>query len=113
MILWKFKRIKGGATMVTVKMKDTVKEILTNNIESRGDDFILIAEVYDKLKPEIRGYALDYVLRHHKEYKLPSFSSIVRARRKLQEIYPELEPTKKIKDIRSAEEREYRAFARE
>lgn len=99
--------------MVTAKMKDTVKIILTNNIEARGDDFILIAEVYDMLRPEIRGLTLAYILRHHKEYKLPSFSSIVRARRKIQEIYPDLLPNKNIKDIRSAEEQKYREFARE
>lgn len=99
--------------MVTAKMKDTVKIILTNNIEARGDDFILIAEVYDMLRPEIRGLTLEYILRHHKEYKLPSFSSIVRARRKIQEIYPDLLPNKNIKDIRSTEEQKYREFARE
>ena len=98
--------------MVTVKMQDTVKNILTNNPEAREDDFILIAEVYDKLKPEIRGYSLDYVLRHHKEYKLPSFSSIVRARRKLQEKYPYLQPSKKVKEIRQAEEQAYLDYAR-
>lgn len=98
--------------MVTVKMQDTVKDILTNNPEAREDDFILIAEVFSRLRPEIKGYSIDFVLRHHKEYRIPSFSSIVRARRKLQEKYPYLQPSKKVKEIRQAEEQAYLDYAR-
>lgn len=91
---------------------DTVLDILEDNLEARGDDFILIAEVYDRLRPELRGVPMDYALKHHKSYKLPSFSSIVRARRKLQVMYPDLEPDEDIKAIRKEEEQAYREYAR-
>lgn len=98
--------------MINTNTQDTVLYILTNNIEARGDDFILIAEVYDLIRPELRGVPMDYALRHHKDYKLPSFSSIVRARRKLQVMYPDLEPEDSIKKLREDEELKYREYAR-
>ena len=96
-----------------LKITSTVKEVLEENVTTRGDDFILILEVYKKIRPNLEGVPFNDVLRYHYRYDLPSFSSVVRARRKLQVMYPELEPDKKIKDIRQAEEQKYRDFARE
>ena len=98
--------------MINANTQDTVLNILTNNVEARGDDFILIAEVYDAIRPELRGVPMDYVLRNHKDYKLPSFSSIVRARRKLQVMYPDLEPEESVKRLREDEEQKYIEYAR-
>lgn len=95
------------------KILDTVKEILEQNKEARDDDFILIADVYDKLRPELRFLSLDYALRNHKYYNLPSFASIVRARRKLQVTYPHLGASNEAMAIRCDEEDKYRAFAKE
>lgn len=91
----------------------TVKEVLEVKPETRGDDFLLIVEVYNRLRPNLEGLSFNYVLRNHKMYNLPSFSSIVRARRKLQVDYPELEAEDRIKVIRELEEQKYRDFARE
>ena len=96
-----------------LKIVSTVKEVLEANKEARGDDFILIADVYKKVVPNLAGIPLDFALRNHKRYNLPSFSSIVRARRKLQVEYPELEAEERIKVIRELEEQKYKDFSRE
>lgn len=98
-----------GLRLVT----NTVKEVLEECKETRSDDFLLIAEVYKRLRPNLEGVSLDYALRHHLSYSLPSFSSIVRSRRKLQVIYPELESEEKIRIIREQEEQFYREYAKE
>lgn len=43
---------------------------------------------------------------------LPSFESIRRARQKLQAKYPELRATDKVEAIRSAEQEDYRKYAK-
>ena len=96
-----------------LKVLETVEKVLEDNKLARDDDFILIAEVYDCLRPELVGVPLDYALRNHKSYKLPSFSSIVRARRKLQRENPELKASKVVTAIRAEEEKKYREFAKE
>lgn len=96
-----------------VKILETVEKVLEDNILARDDDFILIADVYDSIRPELVGVPLDYALRNHKAYKLPSFESITRCRRKLQRLYPELKPSDEVSAIRADEELKYREFAKE
>jgi len=48
---------------------------------------------------------------HHKEYRLPSFESITRARRKLVNKYPGLKPTEKVQKARKEEEVIYFEYA--
>ena len=49
----------------------------------------------------------------HSKYELPSFESVVRARRRIVEKFPELQATKVIEKLRKEEEQKYREFARE
>lgn len=85
-----------------------VKEALINNKLTRGDDYILYLEV---LKQYIDvDMSLNDVLKNHEILGIPPFESVTRARRKLQEIYPELRDEKKSK-IRAKEEQEYRDYA--
>lgn len=95
------------------KIIETVEKVLENNIDARDDDFILIAEVYDSLRPELVAVPLEYALRNHKAYKLPSFESITRCRRKLQRDYEHLRASKAITAIRADQEQKYREFAKE
>ena len=90
------------------KVQPIVYNALIEKPETREDDFILVLEVY---KNYVSGeISLATALEHHLELGLPSFVSIVRARRKLQKMYPELE-TFKIADIRAQEETEFRNYA--
>ena len=93
------------------KIKPLVEKILEDNVEARGDDFILILEV---LNYYVLGQMpLETVLKHHIELGLPSFASIIRVRRKLQEERKELNPADGVKEMRDKEEQSWRDFARE
>ncbi len=74
------------------KIKDTVKEILLNQPETRDDDFLLILKVWAEQNGELRNaeypfikFAADFL---KKEYA--HFESIRRMRAKLQEEHQEL-----------------------
>lgn len=92
------------------KIEPLVREALTNNPAARADDFILIYEVLKNFVTD--KMPLDTVLTHHIELGVPSFASIVRIRRKLQELNPDLEPSNKVKEIREQEEENYIEYAR-
>lgn len=85
-----------------------VYEALLKYPETRADDYILVLEVYKHFISE--EMSLKTVLEQHKELGLPSFASIIRARRKLQTKYPEL-VNKAIAEIREEERKEYKAYA--
>lgn len=79
------------------KLEDIVKDVLTRDILSRSDDFILIYRVYLAIneKAVIREPFYELML-NHKLYKLPVFESITRARRKVQKEHPELANKKTV-----------------
>lgn len=90
------------------KVQPIVYEVLTNNPVTRGNDYLLVLEVFKKFICE--DMSIKTVLEHHAELGLPSFASIVRVRRKLQKAYPELE-NEKAKAMRAEERKEYKAYA--
>lgn len=91
------------------KVQPLVYAALVNNPKTRKDDFLLILEV---LKHYVTtNIEMEAVLTYHKELGVPSFASIIRIRRKLQEQHPELEDAE-AKEIRSKEEEEFRNYAR-
>ena len=93
-----------------LKVKKLVHQALINNPATRGDDFILINEV---LKNYVAGNTpIDTVLRKHNELQLPSFASIIRFRRYIQNEDSELLPQDNILESRAAEEQAYRNYAR-
>jgi hypothetical protein len=90
------------------KVQPIVYKALLERPETRADDYILVLEVYKHfISAEM---SLKTVLEHHIELGLPSFASIVRSRRKLQKIYPEL-VNKEAAKIRAQERKEYKAYA--
>lgn len=90
------------------KVQKLVHNALVDNPVTRTDDFILVLEVLRNFVTT--EMSLETVLEHHIELGVPSFASIVRARRKLQTKYPEL-INEKAAQIRAAEEKEYKAYA--
>jgi hypothetical protein len=85
-----------------------VYKALTENPDTRADDFLLLLEVY---KNFINGdLTFETAIRHHVELGLPSYVSIPRIRRKLQKQYPELENKEAVK-MRKEEQKEYKAYA--
>lgn len=90
------------------KVQPMVYNALMDKPETRADDFILSLEVYKHFVNIEMSLAT--VFEHHIELGLPSFASIVRARRKLQRKYPEL-VNETATEIRAQEETEYRSYA--
>lgn len=90
------------------KVQPLVHKALIDNPVTQTDDFLLVLEV---LKNFVTAeMSLETVLEHHIELGVPSFASIVRARRKLQTKYPEL-INEKAAEIRAEEERKFKDYA--
>ena len=90
------------------KVQPLVLRALEEKPETRADDHILVLEVYNHFV--CAEMSLKTVLEHHIELGLPSFASILRARRKLQRKRPDL-VNAKAEEMRTEEEKEYRAYA--
>lgn len=90
------------------KVQPIVYEALLNCPETRADDHLLVLEVYKRFVSVETSFKT--VLEQHLELGLPSFASILRVRRRLQKIYPEL-VNKKAAEIREIKREEYRAYA--
>lgn len=90
------------------KLYDVVKVILIENPATRDDDMLLWGAFLGKyliVRPD--EYFYD-VLRTCRSRKIPSYESITRARRKVQEQEPNLRG-KRYK-VRKKEEEEYRSY---
>lgn len=94
------------------KVEDIVYQVLQEVPEARKDDFVLVAEVYNKIQPLICNVSFNQVMLAHKELGLPYFESITRARRRLQNIFEELKPEQEVQDARLEEQLVYREYAR-
>lgn len=92
-----------------IKVEEMVYQILSSNPKTRDDDFELVAEFYYRLCPEILNMKFNYVFLGHKEFGLPSFESITRARRKIQSQNESL-ISRKAKEKRIFLEKEYRDY---
>lgn len=97
------------------KIEDLVKPFLELDPETRADDFLLVLNVYGAINISIIdplfGATFYDVMKNHRKYKLPSFGSVTRCRRKLQELYPELRPIKDVEEARINETAEYIEYA--
>lgn len=70
------------------KINDLVAELLSTKPMTRDDDFLLIGAVYKACGVDLND-SMRNILLNHKQYNLPSFESITRARRKFLETHPE------------------------
>lgn len=93
-----------------INIQNIVHEVLTTYKATRDSDDLLMAVIYYKYY-NISNEPFISIMKHRKEYKLPSYESISRARRKIQELYPDLQGTERIKRIRSKEEADYIDYA--
>lgn len=94
-----------------------VKDILTTTPQCRNSDEILYLHIIRKVGIEkgldIDKMSIPMLLLHSRDLDLPSYKSVERARRKMQEFFPELRGSEKVEIHRELNEEEYRAYARE
>ena len=96
------------------KLKNIVKDTLTNIERTRNDDYMLTYFVIKKYLDD-KNIKIEYfyqIMMFHKTYGLPSIESITRARRLLQRKFPELRADREVEKIRAKEEERYRELAR-
>lgn len=78
------------------KLQKIVKEILTDNPKTRGDDDLLYTKVLQKMKINLSDYnAKDFILGYRK-LGIPTIETVGRCRRKVQATNEELKPTPQI-----------------
>ncbi len=77
-----------------------VKDVLEQNKLARLDDHLLYVEVIYKLNPGLSINDFGYIFREYKFLGLPTFESVSRCRRKLQEKYTNLKSDKKVQKSR-------------
>lgn len=94
------------------KIEWIVECTLRSSKAAREDDFLLICMVYKEINETTLCKNFEYVMKNHQYLGLPSFESITRARRKLQNQYPLLKAEKKMKATREAEERAFKDYYR-
>ncbi|HPZ24177.1 MAG TPA: hypothetical protein PLC25_05000 [Bacilli bacterium] len=92
------------------KIEELVKETMIDDPVSRDDDYILILEVLKKVNFDVNFQMFSTIMKTHKELGLPSLESITRARRKLQNKYPELRSSKQVEKARKMKEEEIKNY---
>ena len=92
------------------KLEPVVKKVLVNAEESRKDDFILYGLVLLNMGYDLNMKLGDFLL-GAKANRVPSFAGVVRCRRRIFELYPELKD-KETTEIRKQQERECINYSR-
>ncbi len=90
-----------------------VKVILQKNEDARNDDMVLYLALCNLYLEDAGNMPLAEIMTNHKVLGLPSFESVGRTRRKLQERHPELLGNVRKQKIRAAGEKAYRKYAKE
>lgn len=95
-----------------IELAELIKGILEKHREARNSDNVLIYSVmrYYGVQPTTTFAA---VMQGIIEGKLPALASITRAKRKVVELYPELDCDAKVRAMRNEQQQEYVAFAKE
>lgn len=83
-----------------------VKKALEASKDARNNDHILIYAVMRAFGMPKRA-TIEWVLYNIMEGKLPTFATITRAKRKVVELYPELDCDKKVREMRDEEEGDF------
>lgn len=92
--------------------QNIVKEILETNKMARNSDAALYIKVCERINPAVLSKPFWTVLLSLKEYNLPSIETVGRARRKLQEMFPELSGDVDVEAQRLLNEEVFREYAR-
>ena len=99
------------------ELSKRVKEVLMVNKEARNDDNVLYLHVLRQCGEEngidVDSMSVPTLLLHCRDLKLPTLESTGRARRKVQEIHPELRADDSVQATKEMQEERYKHFAKE
>lgn len=88
-----------------------VRAILEEYPDARDDDMVLYMRMCRAYNQIASGMPFAHVLANHAELGLYNYESVGRARRKLQETYPELRGSRQATDARCKRWKEMREYA--
>ena len=93
-------------------IEEKVEYVLREYEDARKDDFILIYRVFKEINENavIRKPFYELMLNHY-DYNFPAIASIMRARRKVYQKYPDLKPEKATK-ARNKKIEEYKEYSK-
>ena len=77
-----------------------VKNILETDTKARKNDMLLYLQVCKLKNLDAVAQPFYIVMQRSKELGLPSYETVSRARRKVQEEHEELKPSKNVQDVR-------------
>lgn len=97
--------------MELTKLSEIIKPLLLKSENCRSSDDFLYCEVIKNIYPNILNFTAEQFFYKRKDYKIPSFESVSRCRRKLQEQYECLKPCKKVQESRKQQEEKFYNFA--
>ena len=89
-----------------------VRAVLQENEDARNDDMVLYLALCNLYLKDAGTMPLAGIMTRHKELGLPSFESVGRTRRKLQEKHPELLGNLRMQKLRARGEKAYRKYAK-
>lgn len=99
------------------ELSNRVKRVLQEHESARNSDNVLYLYVLRSYGEEkgldIDNMSVPMLLLHCRDMGLPSLESMGRARRKVQELYPELKSKDDVQAMKEEREETYRAFAKE
>lgn len=93
-------------------LQKAVKSILESGKKYRSSDNLLYLRVL-KLAGVNMDTSIFNFYDHFCDYNVPRFESVARARRKVQELYPELKSEEPVKKWRKENETAFRKYSRE
>ena len=88
-----------------------VKDILIHYPIARDSDMYLYLRVVKRLNPTAADRPFSEALLNLDNLGLPCFETVRRTRQKLQEKYPKLKGSDKVRSLRSINEEAYKEFA--
>lgn len=107
--------------MEIIKLYDLVKKLLQEKEELRGDDDLLYLSVIRIVHPhwnnahintDIENAPIGEFFKMRKSAKIPTFESVARCRRKVQEERPDLKPCEKVQEAREKQEEKFYNFSK-
>lgn len=93
-------------------IEKNVRAVLEKYPESRGNDFVLYAMYIKENTPELATVGLIYALLEAQRLGMPSYESVTRARRKIQQFNEDLRPPEKAAAARQAKIAEFKKYAK-
>lgn len=93
-------------------IEKNVRAVLEKYPESRGNDFVLYAMYIKENTPELATVGLIYALLEAQRLGMPSYESVTRARRKIQQFNEDLRPHEKAAAARQAKIADFKKYAK-